>query len=42
MLERMGWMDPTPVTVTRTKALKVPRILRLVQVSLRLLGLIKN
>ena len=38
-LERMGWMDPTPVTVTSTKALKVPKIIGLVQVSLGLLGL---
>ena len=42
MLERMGWLDPTPVTVMSTKALKVPRLLQLVQVSLGLLGLIKN
>ena len=41
-LERMGWMDPTPVTVTSTKAPKVLRILGLVQVSLGLIGLIRN
>ena len=39
----MGWMDFTPVTVTSSKAsIKVPRILGLVQVSLGLLGIIRN